>query len=1485
MGLHASLDDTEDLVVSKDGPVVNNGWALYLRLRPARHGRFYTELSEVLKEGEFLPESMAAVVADELRVAAALRELGLDDDRSWDGVGQRLLMPLPSNQDQERIATQLASARGVTVQGPPGTGKSHTIVNLVSHLIAHGKRVLVTAQNEQALSVLRDKFPEELRDLTVSVLGSTPAAMDQLRSSVQVITDIAARTDESKETAILAELGTQIDRGREDLRRTELKLIDALRDESREYALPGGTVRAAEVSIWLSQTSSQLGKIPDRITANDICPLSNAEARDLYELVRTLDPSDVDAFATNLPRSTDLPTGIELAEESSKVLALQDLVSRLEDSGLNLKAVDKASEAELEDLASQCELAAKRLDGLGEAWVVKTRTLAGSSKEARDFWQNQADDLAKQLANCHELRRTQIGHEFSVPQGDYRDQLRLLDELEERFKSGRGVPRLGNAALRQFHAACRLDGLPLARPDEVKLVKIFVQLRSEQTHLHRRLVHLADENGMPVAPIGPGFLSASDETLRLLHDGLDWEAGGKAQLVSLLSPYLSRSETAGSSEGLREAARSLRSAVARHQERALTAKRKELQQSLVKSASASGASPIWARLREALQAQDWAAWRTTLQESKRLLDLGMSIARCQELEKRVGAKAPLWLAQLKLSRAAVDVCGDFEDFTSMWAWSQADGWLKELHARADVESLMATSIAQQDAISRLVLQYAERAAAVAVKTNLTDTKRRSLTAWLQALAKRGKGTGKMAPYWENEARKSLPEAMGAIPVWIMPIHRVIENFDPRKSDLFDVVIVDESSQCDLLSVGVLALGRKTVVVGDDKQTSPSGVGIERDRIISLQNIYIPDVSGKALLTVDESLYGIAERVFPSVILLSEHFRCLPEIINFSNRYYDNRILPLREKPPRDLGPVLNAVRVEDGACTGSDSKRINTAEAVALVEQIVECCQDPAYDGLSFGVVTLQGNTQAPLIEKMLMDRLGLEEFQRRNLRVGNPAAFQGDERSVMFISVVADDNRYKAVGTADKQRVNVAASRAQDQLWVFYSVDPGTLHADDQRRALMTYVLDGGVATEPTTDQRDLCESKFEVDVLTQIVSRGYRVTPQHKVGGYRIDLVVEGSAGRLAVECDGDSFHGPDQWESDIRRQRTLERLGWNFWRVRASEYYRDPEQALNSLWDRLEGRNWISGGQARVSVAVPESIAEIESEDSSTDDFDEVDQLVSSDDIAQDPEDEDDSDNWDDDSEEDSEDDADEWDEEYSDELELAADDDEREGLFGNSELGLPTQGSLQVGHSGSQVRDWFAFMGGEPEIPLGDSWGIWQRDEKAQKVLGVPMEARGRTEVQSGRRVHFTAGIANVRIELAYTEWEDGSGQVDCVGQDGAGRNLARLLRGGRLGVYETGAKGEKFCELRIMRMNAKGSATAQNPAEGEFEQILGWPLEEQLLEWYPDAEIGDREELLGDESPRRYTPIVIWDGRDQTLPVFIYAATRVMPLMQLDGMLG
>ena len=89
----------------------------------------------------------------------------------------------------------------------------------------------------------------------------------------------------------------------------------------------------------------------------------------------------------------------------------------------------------------------------------------------------------------------------------------------------------------------------------------------------------------------------------------------------------------------------------------------------------------------------------------------------------------------------------------------------------------------------------------------------------------------------------------------------------------------------------------------------------------------------------------------------------------------------------------------------------------------------------------------------------------------------------------------------------------------------------------------------------------------MQKLLDRGYRVQPQVGPFGFRIDLVVEGANGRrLAIECDGDRFHGPEQWREDMRRQRVLERAGWQFWRCFASSFYRDIDLATAGLFDTL-------------------------------------------------------------------------------------------------------------------------------------------------------------------------------------------------------------------------------------------------------------------------------------------------------------------------------
>jgi hypothetical protein len=84
------------------------------------------------------------------------------------------------------------------------------------------------------------------------------------------------------------------------------------------------------------------------------------------------------------------------------------------------------------------------------------------------------------------------------------------------------------------------------------------------------------------------------------------------------------------------------------------------------------------------------------------------------------------------------------------------------------------------------------------------------------------------------------------------------------------------------------------------------------------------------------------------------------------------------------------------------------------------------------------------------------------------------------------------------------------------------------------------------------------------------FNVTPEFPAGAYSIDLVVTGNGNRLAIECDGEQFHGPEKLQEDLERQAILERLGWTFVRIRGSLFFRDEDRALQPVFRRLQELN---------------------------------------------------------------------------------------------------------------------------------------------------------------------------------------------------------------------------------------------------------------------------------------------------------------------------
>ena len=326
--------------------------------------------------------------------------------------------------------------------------------------------------------------------------------------------------------------------------------------------------------------------------------------------------------------------------------------------------------------------------------------------------------------------------------------------------------------------------------------------------------------------------------------------------------------------------------------------------------------------------------------------------------------------------------------------------------------------------------------------------------------------------------------------------------------------------------------------------------------------------------------------------------------------YDFKIKPLREPGSSKLLPAVVNHRVPGGIREGRS--KTNRAEAEEIVSLMMSCMRQPEYEGKTFGVISLLGGgNQVKLIQQIMFSRMSLKEIESRKILVGDPASFQGDERDVIFLSLVDGNDGEgplrllgNGVDDAMKKRYNVAASRAKDQLWVVHSLDHANdLKGNDLRKTLIEYAKNPEAFARRIDKVKAFAESPFEEAVGKALIAKGYRIVQQWEVGSYRLDIVVIGKDGRAAIECDGELWHsGDDKIRDDMERQAILERIGWRFVRIRGSEYYRDPDGAMERVCADLaklgiepDGLDVLDDGEQEKSELLQRVLAGLNRDDS--------------------------------------------------------------------------------------------------------------------------------------------------------------------------------------------------------------------------------------------------------------------------------------------------
>jgi len=1223
-GAYKVLIDDVTPPTPSDKLSITNTWVLYARKRST--GIFLEDIKRLKKNIESVDDLPAVVRSfvevgdDAIRVPKEQAFRGLSSSESPADAFE-LYFPMPYNEEQVSIVQKLEHGNGAVVQGPPGTGKTHTIANIICHYLAQGKRVLVTSKGESALTEVLGKLPERIRPLSVALLSDEREGLKQFEHSIQTIASSVAAMNPSRAATEIASLQERLNQLHAKISYVDHAVSDFAHKHMRNYTFQGQEISPEDIAKLVLAQAEQHQWMDDDLPFDE------------FEATLPFDESAVSALrqarlkiGESLPYlDCTLPMADEFPAWSNLLELHRDLVrARSIENDLAVGAVLHLADSTYETF----EKAKLLIDLLDRRQALK-QTFAQSPEPLLDtvvqhLGDMKADDLllTSLLQSCRDIEALEARrHRLVAKAVEVPENAELNPDFAEAVvrlivgKSAFALP-FGKGETRKLIAAVTVLGSAPKEKDDWTLVQEAVEWRKASKKSVSQWNAVAAEFGIEAQT------GSADSVCKRLHQlqrriidlhslTFDYDAKLHGEFELVFGKVTADKMWDGGEEFIAVAKESLQT----HVDKGRLAYAMNRVSDLVRKLEPhSGAlvGVLRSFLTESLGAhgadesdlhKEWLVLQAELNRLASLRPAFDTIGQVSGLIETAGA--PKWTKRIRTEPTSADHDPIVPSaWREAWNWRCAVMFLECIDGHDKMRELFAQRKTLTTALARTYQDLVAEKTWLGVYNNSPDSIRQALQSYLNAIQAMGQGTGIRAVRYRRNAREAMTRAYRAVPCWILPEWRISETI-PAEVGLFDLVIIDEASQSDIWSFPALLRGKKLLVVGDHKQVSPSAIGVAEEKIKELSARFLQSQPHGAQMTPEKSIYDLARVVFAgNSVMLKEHFRCVPAIIEFSNReFYKGDIKPLRLPHANErLDPPLIDVFVKGGYRDGD----VNKVEAKAIVDEIEAILAEDELAGRSIGVVTLLGHAQAAYIQELIGQRISPIDVVARNLAVGPPPVFQGRERDIMLVSMVLAPGNRSAQDRADQhQRFNVALSRARDRMYLFRSVDHNAFAEDTLNGKLMRHFKEPFRQDARSTQVlRDRCESGFEFEMFDELVKRGYRIEPQVKCGAYRIDFVVEGREGRrLAIECDGDRFHGPGQWSDDMARQRVLERAGWTFWRCFASSFTRRREEVIQDLLQTLDGLGieplgseyvdntvWVHAKEVDpYAIAEPEAISE--------------------------------------------------------------------------------------------------------------------------------------------------------------------------------------------------------------------------------------------------------------------------------------------------------
>ena len=1128
-----------------------------------------------IDNNEFKPENILPYLIVE-KEDEKIKELLYSEDNEKSLV----LFPLASNEEQYKVVRQTNDSNLVLVQGPPGTGKSHTIANLISNYVSYGKKILVTSEKSKALEVIKDKLPIEIRDLSMTLLTDTQNN-NELSNSIQIV------LDKYKDKDYLYEYQNKIENLEKRLSEiTELKknncdqIMQILLNNSHDYKdevlslvdIKLDSYRLVDIAKYLNN-NTKYNYIEDTNNYNNIS--FNKEM--LLEINAII--NDLKKYKDFIVgREFDLPEQIdwesyELVIENIKKIENSQIVDELIKEGIddrNLKDYDInmlsntiSNVIKLENLYDRKYITE---NCTYKPRMTNLQAIIDDCNKSKEFFENTETELIGNNIELKSNEKINLSKALNTVYEALTNDGKI--SILEKIKYKKEISELSNIIVNNK----RLDENITEENLKLALAKIKYELKVGKikndiagTLRESSLWELVNEKEFSrTLEVLIEMLSTFINYSQIVTDLKDALSDIFRTNVKVLQ-YIKNEEYEKIYE---EITKAIDYSEYLNSQTSYDDKLHNLETLSVKTYD------VFEKIIEAIKDKDIESFKNEREKIEKIYIVDEKYNKLKRKYENETQNYPAFINKY-ISIEDEERRNIIKNFDEILKYYRLNMYFfyQELNNQKFSELLDKKEKIQKQE-KDIVVKLIEQKSWYNQINNMTNTICKALSQWLSLKTKLGKGTGKRANIIRREMQEQMQVAKEAIPIWIMPLDKVIEQYPYSNKPQFDVVIMDESSQSSIISLTALLRGKKMIIVGDDKQISPISVGITIDSLKALQSKYLTNIGLGVGFDMDMSIYDLAQNVCGSKkVVLKEHFRCLPEIIGFSNKYfYGDQIncLKVRSKENTIKNPI-ETYYLEDATVNAvSSNYLINKKEIDKIIEILKSIENNKSYNKKDIGIIVLQNsNAQIKTLNTAIWQNFSSDFIKERKIKIGNSYEFQGDERDVIILSMVIskkqDDGEtriVKALTTKEFERsFNVAASRAKEQVILVYSIHPNELSKECLRYKLITYY---NTFDKNEKIDRDIkLNTDFEKELYIELRKNKIEAMSHFKIGKYELDFVIDDENGKkIAIQCDGDECKSKEEYEADISEQDVLIRCGWKFIRVRASQFYANKEKTLSEL-----------------------------------------------------------------------------------------------------------------------------------------------------------------------------------------------------------------------------------------------------------------------------------------------------------------------------------